>query len=263
MAERTQYPPNTFCWTELMTSDTDGAKAFYQDIFGWNLIENPIGPGQVYIMAQLKEKNVAAMYKMNEAQRRQHIPPNWLSYISVSDVDGVVAKARELGAAVTVEPMDVFNVGRMAVLTDPQGAVFALWQPKEHIGAERVNEPGTLCWNELYTRDVDGSGSFYTAVFGWDSQTAEMAHGTYTSFMNGERPAGGMLEIQKEWGDVPPHWMVYFAVDDCDATVKKAESLGGKVINPPADVPGVGRFAIATDPQGAAFSVIALENPQD
>lgn len=263
MGERTKYPPNTFCWSELMTSDGAGAKKFYAEVFGWELTDNPIGPGQVYTMAALNDKNVGAMYELNEQQRKQGVPPNWLSYVSVENIDGTVDKAKKLGANVVVEPMDVFDVGRMAVIADPQGAVVALWQPNQHIGAELVNVPGTLCWNELYTRDVDGSGAFYTKLFGWDSQTADMGTGPYTSFMNGERPAGGMLEIQKEWGGVPPHWMVYFAVGDCDAAVKKIESLGGKVMNPPTDIPEVGRFAVVADPQGAAFSVIRMTNPQD
>jgi predicted enzyme related to lactoylglutathione lyase len=152
----------------------------------------------------------------------------------------------------------------MAVIQDPQGAVFSLWQPVKHIGAELVNVPGAFCWNELYTHDIDASGAFYTKLFGWSAKTAEMGNGmSYTSFMNGDWPAGGMMEIQKEWGEVPPNWSIYFAVDDCDATCEKIKKLGGKVDNPPMDIPEVGRFAVCADPQGAYFAVIKMTNPQD
>lgn len=263
MAERTGYTPNTFCWPELMTTDAAGAKAFYGGLFGWDLTDNPIGPDAVYIMAGLRGKNVGAMYDMNEEHRKQGVPPHWLSYVSVVSVDDTLARAKELGANVLVDAMDVFDIGRMAVLTDPEGAVFALWQPKQHIGAELVNEPGSLCWNELCTNDVDKAGAFYTQLFGWDSQSADMGGTHYTSFMNGERPAGGMLQIRKEWGEVPPNWAVYFAVEDCDAAAAKIKELGGNILNPPTDIPGVGRFTVGQDPQGAVFSVISMDNPQD
>jgi predicted enzyme related to lactoylglutathione lyase len=264
MAERTEYAPNTFCWPELTTTDGAGAKKFYEEVFGWELTDNPVGPDVVYTMATLRGKNVGAMYEMNEEQRRQHLPPHWLSYVSVESVDDMLAKAKKLGGNVTVEAMDVFDVGRMAAVQDPQGAVFALWQPKAHIGAELVNEPGTFCWNELYTNDVDGSGGFYTKLFNWGSNTAEMGPGqSYTSFMNGERPAGGMIEIQKEWGEVPTNWSVYFAVDDCDKTAGKVVEMGGTIESPPMDIPEVGRFAVCCDPQGAHFAIIKMINPQD
>lgn len=264
MGERTEYTPNTFCWPELLTTDGAAAKKFYGEVFGWELTDNPVGPDAVYTMATLRGKNVAAMYEMNAEQRKQNIPPHWLSYVSVASVDDTLATAKELGASVIVDAMDVFDIGRMAVLSDPQGAVFALWQPKQHIGAELVNEPGTFCWNELYTNDPDASGLFYTKLFNWSANTAEMAPGqTYTSFMNGERPAGGMIPIQKEWGEVPPNWGVYFAVDDCDATCKKIEEAGGKVDNPPMDIPEVGRFAVCADPQGVYFAIIHMTSPQD
>lgn len=264
MAERTEYAPNTFCWPELMTSDAGGAKKFYAAVFGWDLADSPVGPDQIYTMATLGGKNVGALYQLNDAQRAQGVPPNWLSYVSVADLDATLARAKQLGAAIVVDAMDVFDIGRMAVVADPQGAAFALWQPKQHIGAQIVNEPGTLCWNELYTPNLDASGAFYTRLFDWTSRTDNMGSDVrYTTFSNGDRPAAGMMEIQKEWGQVPPHWMVYFAVADCDATVAEIETQGGRVMNKPMDIPEVGRFAVVSDPQGAVFAVIALNRPQD
>lgn len=262
MSEMKEYKPNTFCWPELMTTDPTAAKKFYTALFGWEYADNDMGEGRVYTMATLRGKNTGAMYKLHQQQLDQGVPANWLAYVSVANVDHTIAAAKENGATPIVEPMDVFDVGRMAMIADNVGATVALWQPNQHIGAELVNEHGALCWNELMTNDVDGSGGFYTKVFNWTSETADMGGTKYTSFMNGDRPAAGMMQIQKEWGDVPPHWLTYFAVDDCDGAVKTAESLGGNVLNPPTDIPEIGRSAVLQDPQGAVFAVIKLLNPQ-
>ncbi|MDH3196800.1 MAG: VOC family protein [Candidatus Krumholzibacteria bacterium] len=257
MPEITQHTPNTFCWPELLTSDADSARRFYQALLGWDFVENPVGEGQVYVMAQLREKNVGAMYQQNAEQRKQGIPSHWLQYVSVANVAETVAKAKARGARVVVEPMDVFDAGRMAVLADPQGATFALWQPIKHIGVQLAGEPGTSCWNEFYTRDRDGSGAFYTNVFGWASEQANIGGTDYTTFTVQGRPAASMLEIKPEWGELPPMWMVYFTVASCDAAVKTVQSSGGQVFAPSTDLPGIGRFAVVADPQGASFGILA------
>ena len=135
-----------------------------------------------------------------------------------------------------------------------------LQSPKHHIGAQLVNEPGTLCWNELRTKDLQGASSFYIELFGWKAKkNAGVIDSEYTEFFNGDRPAAGMLQIQKEWGDMPPHWSVYFAVANCDTTLETAKGQGGKVQMPPTDIKDVGRFAALQDPQGAHFGVIQLK----
>jgi predicted enzyme related to lactoylglutathione lyase len=153
------------------------------------------------------------------------------------------------------------DAGKMAVIQDPTGAVLSAWEPRAHSGAGLVNQHGTLIWNELATRDADTAAQFYMKLFDWDSQTQDMPTGPYTSFLNGDRMAAGMLKMTEEWGDMPPHWMVYFGADDCDAVAAKAKELGGEVLVPPRDIPSVGRFAVLQDPQGAAFSIISLPNP--
>jgi predicted enzyme related to lactoylglutathione lyase len=262
MPARTEYEPGTFCWPELSTTDPAGAKKFYGELLGWSFHDEDVGPDMVYSMSLKGDKNIGALYGLNEEMKSQGIPPHWLSYVSVANVDETAKKAQSLGATIIKEPFDVFDAGRMAVLQDPSDAVFAIWQPIKHIGAELVNEHGTLTWNELLTKDVDRAGKFYTELFGWGSQTTDMGEFNYTSYMNGERPAGGMMEINQEtMGDLPAHWMVYFAVDDCDKTAEKAKSLGANVVVAPQDIPEVGRFAVMVDPQGAAFSIIKLLNP--
>jgi hypothetical protein len=191
----------------------------------------------------------------------QGIPPHWLSYVSVANADETAQKAKDASGTLMKEPFDVFTVGRMAVIKDPTGAVFALWQAGTHKGAGIYNVPNSFCWNELATPDTAKAGEFYTSVFGWNKNVQQMGPMTYTSFMNGERPAGGMYTPPAEMGNVPPHWLVYFAVDDCDAKAKQANDLSAKTIAPPMDIPGTGRFAILQDPQGAAFGIIKLANP--
>ncbi|MGH9968740.1 MAG: VOC family protein [Pyrinomonadaceae bacterium] len=262
MQETTEFAPGTFCWVELGTTDGQAAKKFYTELFGWTFNDSPVGPDMVYTMLKQDGKDVGALYKMPGEMTSQGIPPYWLSYVSVTSADESSEKAKSLGGTLMKEPFDVFDVGRMSVVQDPTGAVFALWQPLKHKGAGIVNVPNSFCWNELATKDSAKAGDFYAGLFGWTKNAQDMGPMTYTMFVNGERPAGGMYEPPPEMGDVPPNWLVYFAVDDCDAKAQKATELGGKVCAPPSDIPGIGRFAVITDPQGAAFAIIKLANPQ-
>jgi predicted enzyme related to lactoylglutathione lyase len=254
----TQHAPGTFCWPELHTSDHVGGRKFYQELLGWGVNEVPMGPQATYTVLQKNGQDVGALYAMDDAEKKQNIPPHWLSYASTADVDASAAKVKQLGGTVLMEPFDVMELGRMAVAKDPTGAVFALWQAKSHIGARVLDEVGSLCWTELVTKDTKAAEKFYTALFGWTAKTMPMGTFDYTMFSRGEQNAGGMLEIQKEWGEVPPNWLPYFAVADCDKTVEKAQQLCGEVVRPPTDVPNVGRFAILRDPQGATFAIIKL-----
>lgn len=262
MQESVEYKPGTFCWVELGTTDGDAAKKFYTQLFEWDFTDNPVGPSGVYTILKQNGKDVAALYQMPLEMTSNGVPPHWMSYISVADADESAAKAKSLGATLMKEPFDVYTMGRMAVIQDPTGAMFALWQPGTHPGAGIVNTPNSLCWNELATRDTAKAGDFYSGVFGWEKNVQQMGPMTYTSFMNGDRPAGGMYEPGPELGEMPPNWMVYFAVADADAILARATELGGKSCVPAMDVPGVGRMAVMTDPQGAAFAVIKLENPK-
>jgi predicted enzyme related to lactoylglutathione lyase len=263
MQETPEYKPGTFCWVELATTDSEAAKKFYTELFGWTYDDNPMGPGMVYTMLKLDGKGVGALYQMPPEMAAQGIPPNWQSYASVTNADETAAKAKELGATLLQGPFDVMTFGRMAVVQDPTGAVFALWQAKDHKGAGVVNVPNSFCWNELMTTDTAKDGEFYSGLFGWARDVQNFGPLEYTMFSNDGRPAGGMLKITPEMGPIPPNWLVYFAVEDCDAKTQKATELGGSVMKPPDDIPGIGRFSILTDPQGAAFALIKLQNPEE
>jgi predicted enzyme related to lactoylglutathione lyase len=168
-------------------------------------------------------------------------------------------RARELGGSVVLEPFDVLDVGRMALVQDGTGAVVALWQPRRHAGAGLIGETGAMCWNELATTDTARAEAFYAGLLDWSADTREMGGIRYTTFARAGAPCGGMLPIHPGWGPVPPHWLVYFGVSDCDGQVALVQSLGGVVRVPPSDVPGVGRFAVVADPQGATFAMVQLE----
>jgi predicted enzyme related to lactoylglutathione lyase len=209
-------------------------------------------------MFQVGGNWVAAMYPQDPQQQAQGIPPHWLSYVAVESADRTADQTRSLGGTVLMDPFDVFEVGRMAVIQDPTGAVVALWEARTHPGAGVVGEANSLCWNELNTGDPDRAAAFYTGLLGWETEKQPMGDFVYTYFRQGERRNGGMMPIMPEMEPIPPHWAVYFAVDNCDEKAAHATALGGKALVPPTDVPGVGRFSLLQDPQGAAFAIIKL-----
>ncbi len=257
MSERTSYTPGTPCWVDLGSPDLDASIGFYNALFGWDVPEaaNSEATGG-YRQAMKGGKPAAGMMPLMQ----QGQPPAWSSYVSVTDADATAAAVKEAGGSVVAEPMDVMELGRMAVFTDPAGAFFGIWQPGTFVGAEIVNEPGALSWNELNTRDVEGAKAFYGAVFGWAFEDNDMGEaGQYTTISSGEDMVGGILNMAERGvpDEVPAHWQVYFAVEDTDAAVEQAKQGGGNVMVPPMEVPA-GRFSILVDPHGASFAVITL-----
>ncbi|NEQ42767.1 MAG: VOC family protein [Leptolyngbya sp. SIOISBB] len=258
MVEFKSYAPGTFCWVDLATTDAEGAKKFYTNLFDWTATDVPAGEAGTYTMLEKAGKNVCALYQI-PAEMQHSGPPYWLSYVAVENVDDSTAQAQALGGQVLQPPCDVMESGRMSLLQDPTGAVFALWQPGQHMGADLVNEPNTFCWNELQTKDLAAATDFYTKLFGWTTHSSKNAlGGDYTEFQRAGNSGAGMIEIQPDWGEVPPNWVVYFAVEDCDATLKKAQNLGGRADMTPIEIPDVGRFVILQDPQGGYFTIIEM-----
>lgn len=252
MGERTQYPPGTFSWTDLSTTDPDAARAFYAALFGWEADDMPAGEGVVYSMMRVGDKHVAAIAAQPDAQREAGVPPLWNSYVTVASADDAAARAAELGGTVHAPPFDVLDAGRMAVVQDPQGAFFMVWEPRRHVGAGLVNEPGALVWNELAAADLDAAQAFYSGLFGWSIAPFEGSEQLYLSIRNGERSNGGMREATPP--GTPPHWLVYFGVDDLDASLERVRELGGVVHAGPIDIQ-MARIAVVADPQGAVFAL--------
>jgi len=253
MPARTSYEPGTPSWVDLASPDLEASTAFYSSLFGWDVVDQGAEAGH-YHMIEIGGVPVAGAGPiMMEGQ-----PPAWTSYISVTDADATIAKVKAAGGMVFVEPMDVLDVGRMSVFADPTGAAAAVWQPRRHIGAGLVNEPGALAWNELSTRDVPAATAFYAEVFGWEAETADMGDMEYTMWKLGGSQIGGMMAMPAEVPpEVPSYWLAYFGTADCDATVATATAGGANLMVGPVDIPA-GRFAILSDPTGAMFGVIAL-----
>jgi hypothetical protein len=244
MGERTSHAPGTFSWADLSTSDPDAGKAFYTSLFGWEAQDNPIPDGGVYTMLLKGGKPVAALSQLQAEGQ----PVVWNSYVTVASADDAAAAARKGGATLISEPFDVMDVGRMAVIMDPMGAVLCVWEPRASIGAERVNEPGALTINQLNTGDPARAQQFYADLFGWRfEQVSEDPE--YWSIYNGDRLNGGMM-LQD-----PAAWLVYFGSQSVADDAGRINELGGRVIVPPTEVPS-GRFIVAQDPQGAFFALV-------
>jgi predicted enzyme related to lactoylglutathione lyase len=254
MGERTSYEPGAFCWVDLTTTDQEGAKRFYSGLFGWEAEDIPVGDGgMTYSMQRVRGKDVAAIAPQPAQQREAGMPAVWNNFVAVVSADDAAAKAPSLGATVHAPPFDVMDAGRMAVIQDPQGAFFMVWEARSNIGAGLVNEPGALCWNELASPDLDASASFYGDLFGWSVEPAEGAPSRYLMISNGERRNGGIRETM---GDEPPNWSPYFAVEDVEAGLAKAEELGGVTLMDATDM-GPATVAAVQDPQSAVFQLYA------
>jgi uncharacterized protein len=247
MGDRESYPPGTFCWADLGTTDGASAKDFYTRLFGWEAVDTPAADEGVYTMFKVDGRDVAAMYEMGDEERAK-LRAHWSSYVSVEDAGAAIARARELGAEIVAEPVDVTEIGRMAVIRDPVGATVHLWQPRSQVGAGRVNDPGCMVWNELASPDPGRAGSFYRELFGWTTDTDETG---YAIVKREDARNGGIRPTQD---DEPPHWLVYFTAASCDQATTTVEEAGGEVMAGPMDVT-VGRIAIVADPQGAVFAL--------
>jgi hypothetical protein len=253
MAEVTSHAPGAFCWIELGTTDQNAAKEFYGRLFGWSFTDNEMFPGMTYTIFRLKGRDAAACYTLDPA-KMAGVPPHWMLYVATADADASARRAGELGGRVTAPPFDVMDTGRMGILADPQGGNFCVWQAKSNTGIGIHHEPGAFSWGQLNTNDTAKAEAFYTALFGWAAKTGSDDTMTYTEWLHGGRPIGGMMALPPD-AQAPPHWLAYFAVADCDATAALAVSLGARTYVPPTEIPGAGRFAVFADPQGATFAI--------
>ena len=257
VSETKEYAPGSFCWADLVAKEEDVAKDFYTSLFGWTFEDRPVMEEAVYTIFSKEGKQVCALFKMFPDLLESGHPSYWQNYVTVENADKAVKRAVELGGQIAQEPCDVLDKGRVAMIRDPAEAFLSLWQPWAHKGADVMGEPGAINWNELLTRDVERAGSFYAELFGWArTVTTNPEGGDYTVFMSGEEPRAGMLELTPEMGGMPPHWGVYFGVENFDAALEKAIGLGGQGTFPPMDIPDVGRIGGIMDPQGACFTAM-------
>ena len=257
MGERNSYAPGTFCWTDLGTTDAESAKGFYTDLFEWDYEDREVEGAGVYTMFSKNGMNVCALYEQNADRLQAGWTPNWLQYVSVNDIDATAERASALGAELITEPIDVLDEGRTAIVSDPTGGTFALWQPGNHFGAALVNDPGSMSWNELNTPDASAAVAFYSELFGWTADDLGSG-GQYYVVKNGDRSNGGITPLRPGDDAGQAYWLPYFTVDDTDATAEKADHLGGNLLVQPMDGPQ-GRIAVVQDAQGAAFALFQGE----
>ncbi len=250
-----KHAPGAFCYVELSTTDQNAAKSFYTSLFGWSINEFPMGPGDIYTMFQVEGADAAAAYTMRADERASGVPPHWNLYIATANVDASSTKAAELGGTVLAPPFDVMDQGRMSVSQDPTGAVFCLWQASKGIGIQIGGVSGTFCWADLSTSDPEKAKKFYESLFGWKIGPGEKDPSGYLHIQNGQDFIGGIPPAQYRDPRVPPHWMIYFLVDDVDASAAKAKEMGAAMHLAPMSVENVGRMAIVADPQGASFAI--------
>lgn len=250
MGERTSHRPGTFSWTDLATSDPEAAKRFYTELFGWEGEDNPIPGGGTYTMLRKDGGYAAALSAGPEGQ-----PSFWNAYVTVESADDTAARAKDLGATLFMEPFDVLEAGRMAVIADPTGAAFSVWEPRDSIGATIVNVPGALTLTQLNTTEPERALDFYSKLFGWRSEAVGGGEQPYWGIYVGDRLNAGLMQMPSQ-APAPAHWLVYFGSGDVEADAGRIEELGGGLMVPPTEVPG-GRILVAQDPQGAVFGLFA------
>ncbi len=187
-----RHAPGAFCWFELATTDQPAAKTFYTSLFGWSANDFPMGPSGSYTMFDLGGGQTGAAYTLNAEQKAQGVPPNWMVYVAVENADNAASRVTELGGKVYAPPFDVYDFGRMAVLADPTGAAFSVWQPKNHKGTGIAGVDGTVCWADLSTSDVDKAKDFYSGLFGWNIAPGEHDSSGYLHIQNGKDYIGGI-----------------------------------------------------------------------
>jgi predicted enzyme related to lactoylglutathione lyase len=244
----TSPAPGAPTWVDLATPDLDGAKQFYTRLFGWT---TQVSNG--YTTYLLNGLPVAGAGPLTAESQ----PTAWSTYLATDNADAVAFRVTEAGGKVLVAPFDVLEQGRLAAFLDPAGAPFSVWQPGTDGGSAVFDVPGALTWNELNTRDVQGAAIFYASVFGWAFRESAMDGRPYVvADLHGTAIAGIKPMIGDEWGDLSAHWMVYFAVHDCDRAVSTVSSLGGRVLQKPRSIP-IGQYAVVADPYGAVFSLLA------
>lgn len=239
------------CWVDLAVPDLDAARRFYEGVMGWETQQGP--PEYGGYVTCLKNGRPAAGIS---PKMTPDMPTAWLTHFATSDVDASAEQVSAHGGQVRIAPMDVADLGRMAVCADPSGAAFSLWQAGRHVGLSVVNEPGSLIWTEQMSRSSQENLDFYSAVFGWEFHDMSTGDGRYASFVSESRDIGGVGEYGADGPELPAQWWVYLAVDDTDASVDQVVKLGGSVIRPPEDSP-YGRIATVADNQGASFALMA------
>ena len=255
MGKRASHAPGTFSWVDLACGDPAAAKSFYGDLFKWEMSDDDAG-GRPYTTCRIEGDAVSGLYGMPEEAGTGGGAPGWMSYLTVEDAAACALRAQELGAATVRAPFEIGDFGRAAVLRDPEGAAFAVWQPAASIGAERVNDVGCLCMNSLVTTAIDASRSFYEGLFGWTTEPAEPEGESQMILVLNEGRLNASI-VPRDPGE-PNHWCPYFTVQSTEEAVERVGELGGERAVGPMEIFD-GSIATVLDPQGARFGLFEGE----
>lgn len=249
MTASTELAPGFFCWVDVAVADPGETHKFFTELFGWGRRVRPTEDAHAYSIMTAHGHHVAGICEVEDAG-----PSQWMSYLLVDDLEVATAKAQHLGGQILKADITIATFGKMSVVEDPSGAVFALWQSLRG-ETEEPRGHGSVCWNELLTNDVEKAKNFYTQLVGWNHLPRRIGGLDYHLFRKNEKEVCGMLGLDQkaEQGSV---WRVYFTVDDCDEAARKVEELGGKVVQEPSDLEGVGRCALVRDPGGGIFGLL-------
>ncbi len=248
----------TFCWIETATSDPDTTAAFYNHLFGWERTDIPMGGDMVYTMLGSEEATAAGMFALDDKMKEAGASPHWMSYVGVEELEPALEKVKELGGQVCKGPLPAGDYGRFAIVVDPTGATFSLWQTLAESKPFAKLRHGALVWNELVSSDLEKAEKFYCELFGWESKRAPVGDGQfYVEFSYQGQAVGGLTPLPESWPQ-ESRWLVYIAVADCEASTRSVQELGGQVMVEIQSLPEVGTFSVVADSAGAVFSLIQL-----
>ena len=250
-----RFAPGEFCWIELATSDPNAAKSFYGALFAWTVRDIPIGPDQVYSLLELQGHVAAGAFAISPSEIAAGIPPHWHLYVAVSSADEAAKKAGDLGGKVVEAPFDVLDRGRAALIQDPTGAFFSVWEGNKRPGYRRHGRCGRILLGRFEHAGPERAKTFYEGLFGWELKAGQGKESGYLHIVNGENYIGGVPPAEQNGAGTPPHWLIYFTVADVDATSHLAKDMQARILLPPMDFEGVGRVAILADAQGAVFAL--------
>lgn len=240
-----------FCWNQLNTPDLEASRAFYEGLFGWRLVQDEVAGVPMHLI----QNGTGMLGDFMVMPAEVKAPSHWLSYVWVQDIEAVVAKVEALGGSLCLPITEISQVGRIAVLADPQGATLGVYTSGHAPAEAQPSGAGTFCWYECATRDVEALKTFYGGLFGWSPLPQSMGDFTYTLMQRGDEQIAGIMPMEgPQWDGIPDHWLTYVAVADIEATVARVAGLNGQVCVPVKDI-GIGRFAVLMDPLGAVFSV--------
>jgi len=258
MAETPIHRPGSFCWADLATTDTEAAKEFYLQLFGWTSIDNTIDYGLVYSNFLLNGKPVAGLSEPIEEHKRLNLPPSWNAYICTANADETLSKAVSAGAIVIMAAQDIMDEVRIGMFRDPEGVDLGVMQLQNHKGFGIRDIHGAPCWLEYASHDSDSTISFYGKVFGWTAKTEEIGEMQYTIFLSGDDMVAGLFKLPPRLSEVPSHWLPYYVVEGLESAIEFTNRSGGSVLMAPVFVEGIGTYGRIRDPQGGIIGLIQV-----